>query len=322
VAVAETAGVALLPVVRLYGARGAISVNYQTVAVNAAPGRDFVPISGTLVLEPGQTTGSIQVPVLPDPYDNHDEYINVVLSGPTGGALLGAANAAALRIADVDPDFTPPQVAALTWTGSPNSISSLTLAFTAPMDPMYASSPSSYHLVNLATGAVIGIASVNYSDATRSVTVVPAAPLPSGQFDQIQVIGSGPAAIRDIAGNLLDGTGTGTPGTSYSVSFAQGTRLKYVDGSGNVITLRVKGAGYLEQVRDASGNGVMLNLMGMVPHRTTLTGSIQRHKRSSGQTQLGTIQGLGQFGDVRVLLTSPPFRVKQYPFQRRGKAVL
>jgi hypothetical protein len=39
-------------------------------------------------------------------------------------------------------------------------------------------------------------------------------------------------------------------------------------------------------------------------------------------TYLGTIQGLGNFGDVKVLLTSPPFLVKTYPFQRHGKGVL
>ncbi len=31
-------------------------------------------------------------------------------------------------------------------------------------------------------------------------------------------------------------------------------------------------------------------------------------------TSLGAIQGLGQFGAIRVKLTSPPFRVRQYPF--------
>jgi hypothetical protein len=60
----------------------------------------------------------------------------------------------------------------------------------------------------------------------------------------------------------------------------------------------------------------------MVPHHTTLTGTIKVRKKSSGQTDLGTITGLGQFGDVRVLLKTPPFRVKQLPFQRRGVGVL
>src|SRR5262249_25641743 len=73
VAVSEMAGFAQVPVLRLYGAIGAISVHYQTIAANATPGLDYVPVSGTLVLGPGQTSGTITVPVLDNPYDNRDE---------------------------------------------------------------------------------------------------------------------------------------------------------------------------------------------------------------------------------------------------------
>ncbi|MGZ3390665.1 MAG: hypothetical protein ACXWO1_06140 [Isosphaeraceae bacterium] len=31
-------------------------------------------------------------------------------------------------------------------------------------------------------------------------------------------------------------------------------------------------------------------------------------------TTLGSIEGLGNFGDIRVKLTSPPFLVREYPF--------
>ena len=66
----------------------------------------------------------------------------------------------------------------------------------------------------------------------------------------------------------------------------------------------------------------------IVPHHTTLSGTVktggaacarpaeQRHDQS------GHDRGLGNFGDVKVLLTSPPFLVTQYPFQRRGRGVL
>jgi hypothetical protein len=60
----------------------------------------------------------------------------------------------------------------------------------------------------------------------------------------------------------------------------------------------------------------------MVPHRTTLTGRIKALKGGSGQTAIGMIAGLGQFGDVKVQLKMPPFRVAQLPFQRRGRYVL
>src|SRR5262249_59639789 len=71
--VTEGRGVAVIPVVRLYGANGTVTVHYQTTALNATPGLDFTPTEGTLTLGPGQGSGTLQVPVLGDPYDNHDE---------------------------------------------------------------------------------------------------------------------------------------------------------------------------------------------------------------------------------------------------------
>ena len=61
--------------------------------------------------------------------------------------------------------------------------------------------------------------------------------MPSGQYDQIQVVGTGATAIRDIAGNILSGNGSGAAGSNYVASFAQGTRLQYVDNTGNLVTL-------------------------------------------------------------------------------------
>jgi uncharacterized repeat protein (TIGR01451 family) len=321
-AVSETAGFAQVPVLRLYGALGAISVHFQTVAASATPGLDYVPVSGTLVFGPGQTSGTITVPVLANPYDNHDESLQVVLDSPTGGALLGGMTTAVLRIQDVDPDTTPPQVTGLTWTGSSRSIASLTLSFTGPLDPSSASNPANYRLVSVLGGGVIPIAAVRYNLATDSVTVVPSSLLPSRQYARIQVIGAGPAGVRDLAGNFLDGAGTGAPGTDYVAMFAQGSRLQYIDSAGNRVTLQLKGPGYLQQVRNSSGEGIVLDVVGMVPHRTTLTGSVKARRGRGGQTDLGVIQGLGRFGDVRVLLKTPPFRVRQFPFQRRGRAVL
>ena len=149
---------------------------------------------------------------------------------------------------------------------------------------MYATNAADYHLIKLANGKALPIASITYDPATFSVTIVPQAPLPGSQYVQIQVNGTGPVAIRDLAGNLLDGDSNGVAGSNYVASFAQGRKLKYTDSSGSTVTLQLKGPGYLEQVRDSSGNGVSLNLVGMVPHRTTLQGHIKvRHRRAAAE---------------------------------------
>ncbi len=320
--VTDQAGVAVIPVVRTFGASGTITVHYQTVAVNATPGMDYTPISGTLTLGPGQWAGSIQVPVLDDPYKKQEQFVDVTLSDPAGGAVLGPTTTTLLGIQDIDPDLTPPSVSGLTWSGSSRAITSLTLTFSAPLDPSYATDAADYRLVKSIGGQSVPIASISYDPTRFAVTIVPQAPIPSRQYTQIQVIGSGASAIRDLADNLLDGVGNGVAGSNYLATFAQGTHLTYVDGSRNKVTFDVGGPGYIEELLDPNGNCTQLNLVGMVPHRTTLKGRIKPLKGGSGQTQIGTITGLGQFGDVKVLLKTPPFRVTQLPFQRRGRYVL
>jgi len=329
-AVPETAGLAQLVVVRTDGSQGAVTVNYQTIAVIATPGLDFTQTSGTLSLASGQTSGTILVPVLADPWDNHDEYVNVVLGSPGGGASVGPQSMALLKIIDIDPDYTPPQVSQLSWTGTSRSITSVSLSFTAPLDQTFALNPADYHLIALAAGSqVIPVNAPTYNSLTHTITLVPAAPLASGQYYEIQVLGSGPTAVRDTAGNLLAGAASGVAGTNYVASFAQGTSLQYLDNAGNKVALKLTGGGYMEQVRDASGEGEVLDLIGEIPHRSKLSGSVhatsfhsaRRSVRTSGKTNLGTIGGLGNFGDVRVLLTSPPFYVTQFPFQRKGRGV-
>jgi hypothetical protein len=330
VSVAENAGSAQLVVSRTDGARGAVSIGYQTVSAGATPGFDFTPVSGTLYFADGQQSATIQVPVLANKWDNHDEYVSVVLSSPTGGATLGPLGTSVLRIIDIDPNRTPPQVLGLTWTGSASSITSLNVSFSEPLDPTCALNQANYQLVAPGLGnRIIPLTPQSYSASGYSVTLVPSFALPSGQYYYIQIIGAGAAAIHDIAGNSLDGSGLGQSGTNYQASFAQGKHLQYIDAAGNRVSLKLAGSGYLEQVRDASGEGMLLQLVGITPHHATLSGTVKkgitravRARGSARSTYLGVLGGLGDFGDVKVLLTSPPFFVKSYPFLRRGKGVL
>ena len=77
--VPETAGSATLTVVRTAGERGTVTVHYATVPVNATPGMDYTPVSGTLTFGDRRTSQTIVVPVLANPYDRTNELVNVVL---------------------------------------------------------------------------------------------------------------------------------------------------------------------------------------------------------------------------------------------------
>jgi len=110
-AVPENAGSAKITVSRVNGARGTVTVDFATVPINAAPGLDYTPVSGTLTFNNGVTSQTIVVPVLANPYDNHDELVSIVLSNvqttaTLGQAILGTPSTATLTIQDIDPNFS------------------------------------------------------------------------------------------------------------------------------------------------------------------------------------------------------------------------
>jgi uncharacterized repeat protein (TIGR01451 family) len=325
----ETAGFAAVTVVRTLGTGGTVTVHYQTGNGIATPGVDYTPVSGILTFAPGQASQTILVPVLDNPYDNHDEYVGLYLDSPTGGAVLGSLTANLLLIHDTDPDVTPPQVTKVTWSSSGSLITSLVVSFSEPIPTSLALNPVAYAMSDLGTSTLaaatvtraIGLLPATYNPTTWSVTLLPMAVLPTSHFYRIQVNGSGVAPIRDQAGNLLAGAAPNLAGTNFVSLIGQGTTIKYTDSTGDLVTLKVTGGGYLDLTRSANGEGLVLSLQNGVAHKTTISGTVARVKgKGAGVTTLQTIEGLGQFGDIKVTLTSPPFMVRVYPFfLRTGK---
>ena len=66
-----------------------ITVAYSVVGDTATPGRDFLPVHGTLTFQPGQSlTQTINVPVFGLPIYRADKTFHVVLSSPGGNAAF------------------------------------------------------------------------------------------------------------------------------------------------------------------------------------------------------------------------------------------
>ena len=325
--VPESAGSATITVHRVSGARGTVTVDYRTVSINAIPGLDFTPVSGTLTFPGGVTSQTIVVPVLANPYDHRDELVSVVLSNvhtteTLGQAILGTPSTATLAIQDIDPNTTPLVVSSVQWTGTTQGITQIFVTFNRPLTTSTAINPANYSLVNVGpdgrygtlddSGVTMGVAM--YQSSPQIVALTPSQPLPANQFFRLGINGGTSGGVEDVGDNVLAGDGT-TPGTSYAAMLARGTSLKYFTPTGDQVSLKITGGGIIDDLLSGSGQGVTLSVVGAVPHRTVLSGTVRKVRGGTGRAYLGsTIWGLGKFGDVRVKLSTPPFLISQYPF--------
>ena len=93
---------ATITVRRTDGGAGGVSVRYATAPVTAAAGADYASVSGTLVFGPAVSSLSFQVPIAVDELVEGDETVQLNLSDPGSGAVLGARSSAVLTIVDND----------------------------------------------------------------------------------------------------------------------------------------------------------------------------------------------------------------------------
>jgi len=75
--------------VRLQPANATVTatVDYQTNAISASPGLDYLTTQGTLTFQAGETVKTISVPIIGDALDEGDELFTVQLSNPVNAAV-------------------------------------------------------------------------------------------------------------------------------------------------------------------------------------------------------------------------------------------
>jgi hypothetical protein len=86
--VQEEAGVIQIKVIRNEGKYGVVGISYQTQAITATSGVDYLPAVGTLQLADGQEEGNINVTLLDDNLREFAEQFSITLSNPTGIFLI------------------------------------------------------------------------------------------------------------------------------------------------------------------------------------------------------------------------------------------
>lgn len=85
-----------------------VQVSFATNSISAESGDDFTPSSGTLTFQPGETTATIEIPVVIDNYLEPDEQFSVVLSNPVNAYLK---NQEQIAIGTIRNDDTTVQLA-------------------------------------------------------------------------------------------------------------------------------------------------------------------------------------------------------------------
>lgn len=94
----EDSGGVTVTVNRVDGATGIVTVDFETSNGTATAGSDYTATTGTLTFNQGETSKSLFIPFVSDSVFEGDETLNVTLTNPTGGAVLGTPVTAVLTI--------------------------------------------------------------------------------------------------------------------------------------------------------------------------------------------------------------------------------
>lgn len=130
-AVVEGARVINVPVERIGGATGDVSVRIRTTDGTATGGADFQAQDFVIPFSPGDDAPKfVLIPITDDAADEPDETFNVLLSEPTGGAALGGPSTAVVAIADDDatpppPEFQTVQLSSASFSVAENALNAL-----------------------------------------------------------------------------------------------------------------------------------------------------------------------------------------------------
>jgi Calx-beta domain/Beta-propeller repeat len=98
--VSENGGSVIIAVRRSGDTTGTATVQFATSDDTATAGSDYTAAAGTLTFAPGQGVATFTVTVLPDTLCDGDETVNLGLTNPGGGSVLGTRDTAVLTILD------------------------------------------------------------------------------------------------------------------------------------------------------------------------------------------------------------------------------
>jgi hypothetical protein len=141
-----------------------VTINYATAAGTATPGDDYQSVSGTLTFAPGQTSQTVNVNVVGDPYYDGTEVFYLNLSNPLGAGLDRSQATGTILSTIPEPTVSVNDVSVPEWN-SGESPATFTVTLSAPCsDPV---------TVNYATADGTAVAGTDYEATSGTVYFSP-----------------------------------------------------------------------------------------------------------------------------------------------------
>jgi len=130
----ETDGVAFFNITLTQASATAITVNYQTMAMTALAGNDFIADASSVTFAPGETTKTVMLELLDDGVVEGREKFGLQLTSATGGAVVGdPLGTATIAPSDGATAVTPTlDVSDVTVTEGPVAVAAFVLTLSQP----------------------------------------------------------------------------------------------------------------------------------------------------------------------------------------------
>uniref|UniRef100_A0A2K5BZQ4 Adhesion G-protein coupled receptor V1 n=1 Tax=Aotus nancymaae TaxID=37293 RepID=A0A2K5BZQ4_AOTNA len=104
--VEEDIGLVMIPVVRLHGTYGYVTADFISQSSSASPGGvDYILHGSSVTFQHGQNLSFINISIIDDSESEFEEPIEILLTGATGGAVLGRHLVSRITIAKSDSPF-------------------------------------------------------------------------------------------------------------------------------------------------------------------------------------------------------------------------
>jgi hypothetical protein len=158
---------ATITVTRTHGTAGAATVDYTTSNGTATAGADYGAVSGTLFFDVGEDDKTITIPLINDQLNEATETVNLTLSNPTGGIVLGSQSTSVLNI--IDDDDQRPAIFINDVSINEESVGQASAVFTVRLSAVSGQQVS----VNYSTVDGTAIGGSDYTPVTGTVVFAP-----------------------------------------------------------------------------------------------------------------------------------------------------